>query len=140
MIECMPDLILSANEKKIFNLLSFISKNRISYNLEITEYTSNVFKTKSYSLSHPWSDGHEQYNLTLDFNFKTISLYAYNESHYNGDHYNDFTKNIPWSDLDKILEALKVIAKHSILWHYKREQKKNFDLLINNKLDELINS
>jgi hypothetical protein len=135
----MEDLILSKNEKQIFNLLSFISQNHIQYEYRVEEPRPNIFKTSNYSLTSLWSDNREKHHLTIDYNIKNITVYAYDESRHNGDHYNDHSYNISWDKLNEILPSVKHIASIAVEHHLKNAAEKQFKEAVSLKLNDIIN-
>jgi hypothetical protein len=78
----------------------------------------------------------DSYSLSVDFKNKVLSVYAYDESHHNGDHYNCYNCELDWNQVlswhDALLARIKPYAKEEILKEYQ-------DKMINIKLEKIVN-
>ena len=122
-------------DKHILNMLNYIA-NKYS---GISKRSDGIFEIDNYivySLGIKDTDLCRDFSsLTIDFNKKTMSLYSYDESGHNGDHFNCKHSNIDWGNLllsfDSLLNFSRSIATDEVT------NKLKYDLATT-RLDEIL--
>lgn len=109
-------------EKEIRNMLEYLCKKDIC---KFTQSSPGLFHVEGFfcapnNLKLLARQNHNDF--TVDFNKKTMSIYAYDESYHNGDHYNCFSLNLKWSCLLTGYESLKEYIRPLALQDFKDEE------------------
>ena len=125
MVGLMEDKII-----KIEKMLTYLCKNgAISLN-SCRNIGNRFFQIKEMiSLNLPKEDYREHHEYTISFKEKSLNMYAYDESAHNGDHYNCYARDIDFSNILSIFDALTVLCRKKMEDELKKES-------INRAIDE----
>lgn len=84
------------------------------------------------------SEKRENYSFTVDFNQRKITMYGYDISYHNGDHYRCIERELPWEQLETAYDSLR---SHAEIIAHDLIEKEEFDhqkKVVSDRLDQIL--
>ncbi len=107
---------------KIEKMLEYLCENRVISLNSCRKIGNRSFEIKEMiSLNIPKEDYRDHHIYTISFKVKSLNMYAYDESHHNGDHYNYHARDIDFSNILSIFNTLTVLCREKIEYELKKE-------------------